>query len=178
MNEYLAIIHMVAFDFAPKGTALCAGQLLSIQQNAPLFTLLGTNYGGDGQTTFGLPDLRGRIPVGAGQGAGLASYTLGQIGGAESHTLQLTEMPPHNHLVPTTISPAARSTAGTTNTPGSNAYAGSGTRRNYSAVNDCLMGPLTATVANTGGNQSFSLVQPYTAINYIIFLTGIFPSRN
>src|SRR5688572_13508567 len=99
MEGYLAQVIMFAGNFAPRGWAFCQGQILSIAQNTALFALLGTTYGGNGQTTFALPDLRGRVPVGTGQGPGLPSVTLGELAGEPAHTLISTEMPAHNHMV-------------------------------------------------------------------------------
>lgn len=172
-NPYLGEIRMVGFNFAPVGWALCNGQLLSISQNTALFSLLGTTYGGNGTTTFALPDLRGRVPVHAGQGPGLSNYTLGQLSGAENTTLLSTNMPIHNHLV------NCNSTGGTQATPGSGLLAveSTGTSSNYTnASPDSTMSPTM--VGNAGGSQPFSNIQPYLCVNFIIALNGIFPSRN
>src|SRR5215831_16990317 len=105
MSEpFVAQIQIFAFNFAPRGWAFCAGQILSISQNTALFSLLGTTYGGNGQTTFGLPDLRGRVPLSPGQGPGLSNYSLGQVGGAENVTLTTTQMPQHTHAPQATAS--------------------------------------------------------------------------
>ena len=172
-NPYLGEIRMVGFNFAPVGWALCNGQLLSISQNTALFSLLGTTYGGNGTTTFALPDLRGRVPVHAGQGPGLSNYTLGQLSGAENTTLLISNMPTHNHLV------NCNSNGGTQATPGSGLLAveSTGTSSNYTnASPDSTMSPTM--VGNAGGSLPFSNIQPYLCVNFIIALSGIFPSRN
>src|SRR2546423_3025403 len=107
MSEpYLGMIIIVPYNFAPRGWAFCAGQILPIAQNTALFSLLGTTFGGNGQTTFALPDLRGRYPIGMGQGPGLSNYDLGQVGGTETVTLNVNQLPPHNHPVIATLSDA------------------------------------------------------------------------
>jgi len=182
MEGYIAEIRMFAGNFAPRGWAFCQGQIMSIAQNTALFSLLGTTYGGDGQTTFGLPDFRGRVAVGTGQGPGLSSYDLGQVGGAENTTLLATNMPSHTHSFSATASMACHSGAGDADSPASNIPAGSASDENYSAASaaDGAMAPFTVS-GNTGpagGNQPFSNVQPYLGMNFIICLEGIFPSRN
>ncbi|PLY15511.1 MAG: phage tail protein [Sedimenticola sp.] len=165
MSEpFLAEIVMFGSNFAPRSWAFCDGQLLAINSNQALFSLLGTIYGGDGQTTFALPDLRGRVPVGPRQGPGLSNYTLGQKGGTESVTLTANQIPAHRGSTldgdstdPTGRYPAAPNVAGRP----ANAYR---------ADNNTNMG--------TGGGQSHTNVQPYLAINFIIALQGVFPSRN
>ncbi|WP_261387635.1 phage tail protein [Chitinophaga pinensis] len=120
-EPFIAAIVMFGGNFAPRSWALCWGQILSIAQNTALFSLLGTTFGGNGQTTFALPDLRGRVPVGTGQGPGLPNVNLGEIAGEPSHTLIITEMPAHNHVATAgamVASPSASTAAGTTNTPG------------------------------------------------------------
>ena len=177
-----------AANFAPVGWAFCNGQLLAIAQNTALFSLLGTIFGGNGTTTFGLPDFRGRVPVGAGQGLGLSSYVLGQIGGTESITLTTAQMPMHNHSVSLSVTisastaqaanstPAANNSLAAMNDPSSgdsiNAY---GT----SAPNTPLNTGATAAGPTTfaGQSQPHDNRQPYLAVNYIIALQGIFPSR-
>jgi len=169
MSEpFLAQIMMFGGNFAPRGWAFCSGQILPIAQNTALFSLLGTTYGGNGQTTFALPDLRGRVPMHPGQGPGLASYDLGQVGGAESATLTVNNLPTHNHL-------AASSQAAATGSRPSGAVPSAG--GSYAASGDgCTLNP--AFIQNTGGNQPFDQHQPYLCVNFIIALEGIFPSRN
>jgi microcystin-dependent protein len=158
---------MFGGNFAPRGWAFCNGQLLSIAQNTALFSLLGTTYGGNGQTTFALPDLRSRAPVHFGQGPGLTNRDLGEQGGEETHTLITTEMPAHSH-------PAGANNSGqTTNRPADAVAARGGA---YASSADTSMGPASSPPA--GGSQPHNNMQPYLAINYIIALEGIYPSRN
>jgi len=188
-EPFLSEIDWFAFNFPPRGYAQCNGQLLPINQNQALFSLLGTTYGGNGQTTFALPDLRGRIAVGYGQGPGLSDYSLGQKSGTEAVTLTVNELPTHNHVVDITgLTATARCNDGPANqhTPGGNVPAVGTTASTtvYSnAAPDALMsasalavgGTVTATPA--GGSQPHLNVQPYLAINFCIALQGIFPSR-
>jgi microcystin-dependent protein len=179
MEGYLAALMLFASNFAPRSWAFCQGQILSISQNTALFSLLGTTYGGNGQTTFALPDLRGRVAVGTGQGPGLSNVSLGEMSGEPTHTLITTEMPSHTH----TITVRAVASAGTTNTPAAgNSLATLVDSRNnglnvYSnAAPDTNLG--SGTAGNTGGSQPHNNMQPYLGMNYIICLEGIFPSRN
>ena len=171
-NQYLGEIRMVGFNFAPLGWALCNGQLLNISQNTALFSLIGTFYGGNGTSTFGLPNLQGRVPVHQGNN-GFASYVLGQLSGTENVTLLSNNMPIHNHLV------NCNSAGGNQATPGGGLLAveSTGTSSDYTtAAADSTMNP--AMIGNAGGNVPFSIVQPYLCVNFIIALSGIFPSRN
>jgi microcystin-dependent protein len=167
-------IRMFAGNFAPRGWALCNGQLLSIAQNTALFSILGTTYGGDGRTTFALPDLRGRVPISAGQGPGLSDKRLGQQGGQETVTLTANEMPAHTHTA--TIN--ADTSVAISDQPRNLIPA-----RNAAATpqyGDKITGKLndkTVSVENAGGNQPHENMPPYTTVNYIIALQGIFPSR-
>lgn len=175
MTPLLGQILPVAFDFAPKGWAFCSGQLFSIQQNVALFSILGTTYGGNGQTNFGLPDLRGRAAICAGQGLGTSYYTLGQMGGTEAVTMLISNMPAHNHSF------NVSNTASTQLSPNGNVLAqggvlGSSTYFLYGAGAGVTMAP--GTINNTGGSQPFNVMQPYLTVNYCIALNGIFPSRN
>ena len=173
MEGTIGEIRMFAGNFAPRSWALCQGQLLSIAQNTALFSILGTTYGGNGQTTFGLPDLQSRVPVGAGRGPGLSDYQLGQAGGVESVTLAPGNVPAHVHTIGANVGP------GTTPSPSGNVMAAA-TDANRNGLN------LYATAANAamastgpaGSSTPFGIVQPYLGINYIICLEGIFPSRN
>jgi microcystin-dependent protein len=174
-DPFLSEIRMMSFNFPPKGWALCNGQLLTINQNQALFSLLGTTYGGDGRVNFALPDLRGRVPVHEGQG-----HTLGQRGGEESHTLNNSEMPAHGHFVQGTATAADR-VAGTT--PIGNVLAQAVTAANiavndYAPLNNTLVPMSPAAVANTGGSQPHENRQPYLTISFCIALVGVFPSRN
>lgn len=164
MEPFLGQIMLVGFDFVPSGWASCNGQLLPIAQNSALFALLGTQYGGDGRSTFALPDLRGRAPVHKGQGPGLRSYTQGEIGGTESVTLTTNNLPPHAHSL---NGPAAEQT---TDRPfGKVAPAVGGA---YGVPSES---PGTTGVAGNG--QPVEHRSPYLVMNYVIALTGIFPSR-
>jgi microcystin-dependent protein len=180
MDEYLAEIRLFAPNFAPKGWALCAGQTLPINQNQALFALLGTTYGGNGQTTFMLPDLRGRTAIGFGQGPGLSNYFLGQAAGLPTTTLTASNLPAHNHAVTGTISQTSNSGAANSTSPVGNYFANDGSQK-YDAQNDGVtMKPATLnlTVGSTGIGNPIDNMMPYLAINYIICLQGIFPSRN
>lgn len=175
-NPFLGQIQIVSFDFAPKGWAQCDGQVMSIQQNTALFSLIGTFYGGDGQRTFALPDLRGRVPIHEGQGPGLSPYNVGQVGGTETVTLLLEQMPVHTHQM------MGQSSLGTLASPlGTNGagdvWATQSRLNVYSAaVPDTAMGGQSITSA--GGNQPHPNMSPYLVVNYIIALAGVFPSRN
>lgn len=179
MEPFIGQITMVGFNFAPRGWAMCNGQLLPIVQNQALFSLLGTMYGGDGITTFGLPDLRGRCAIGMGQGAGLSSYAQGEMAGVENVTLISTQMPSHTHQL------MASSANGTVSDPKNAVIANNqvtierGNTVSGSAFNP---GPVNATmnpqtIQPAGGNQPHENRQPYIAMNYIIALEGVYPSR-
>jgi microcystin-dependent protein len=172
-EPFIGQIIMAGFNFAPRGYALCNGQLLSIAQNTALFSLLGTTFGGDGRVTFGLPDLRGRAPIHQGQGPGLTNRTMGEVAGEETHTLISTEMPMHNHLLNCTDTLANQSG------PGAHIHAqeSQGATQTYSSANpDKSMNP--ASIGMAGGNHPHNNMQPYLVINFCIALEGIFPSRN
>jgi microcystin-dependent protein len=188
MSEpFLGQIILFAGTFAPRGWALCDGQILPINSNQSLFSILGTQYGGDGRTSFALPGLRGRVPVGVGQGAGLSNRNIGQKGGVEGVALTEAQMPAHQHaegastltaqLVAHTGSVADSSTPDPANVlsklPQVNLYSSSDS--NLQAID----GPtISSTVAPVGGSQSHENRQPLLALNYIIALVGLFPSRN
>lgn len=177
MDPVLAVITMFAGNFAPRGWAFCAGQLLSISQNQALFSLLGTTYGGNGTTTFGLPDLRGRTPVHHGQGPGLNNFSLGQVSGVEYITLTTQNLPTHTH--PATLGLGVSTAVATKDEPmGAVPAAGSVNAWQVGATPDGQLGGVTALVQPTGGGQPFSIRQPYLCINFIIALQGIYPSRN
>jgi len=174
-GQFLAQIQQVAFNFAPKAWATCSAQLLSIQQNAALFSILGTTYGGNGQTTFGLPDLRGRVAVHWGQGPGLSNYNLGQVGGTQTVTMLASNLPLHTHTF------VANNQTSTQASPGGNALAQGGVYQGnnlllYGASAGLTMNP--ATIAPAGNSQPISILQPYNTLQYCIALQGIFPSRN
>ena len=182
MDPFLAEIVMFGGNFAPRGWAKCEGQLLPINQYSALFSLLGTMYGGDGRTTFGLPDLRGRTPVGVGRGPGLSDYRQGPGGGHEQVYLNVTNLPAHNHSAAGTVRASFAPPAGQGNQPlpANNNFAGNGTNL-YSnqAVNaNMAANNVAVTVGNTGGNIPFSVVQPWCAVQFIIALQGVFPSRS
>jgi microcystin-dependent protein len=167
-TPFIGQISMFAFNFPPRSWAQCNGQLLAIAQNQALFSLLGTTYGGNGTTTFALPDLRGRTPLHWGQGPGLSNRTLGQNGGEENHTLITTEMPAHNHLM------NANSGSPTASSPSGN-FAAQNTSA-YSTTSNATMN--SADIGNMGGSQPHPNQSPYLVINICIALAGIFPSRN
>jgi microcystin-dependent protein len=178
-TPFIAEIVMFAGNFAPRGWAFCQGQIMSISQNTALFSLLGTTYGGNGQTTFALPDLRGRVPVGTGQGPGLPAVNLGQMSGEPTHTLIITEMPAHNHTVATQAN--VSSAAGNSTNPSGNFPAVSTTRDNvYANASNATMNAsaVQTTIGVAGGSQPHNNMQPYLGMNYIIAVEGIFPSRN
>ena len=178
MEGYIAQIILFAGNFAPRSWMFCQGQILSIAQNTALFSLLGTTYGGNGQTTFALPDLRGRVPVGTGQGPGLPAVSLGEMAGSPTTTLLITNMPAHNHTV--TVNPRGVTEAGDVSDP-TNAYpANSGALDKEYKTSGTLvnMGQANAITGVAGGSQPFSTMQPYLGMNYIICLEGIYPSRN
>lgn len=168
-TPYLAEIKMVSFNFPPRGWALCNGQLLPIAQNQALFSILGTTYGGDGRTTFALPNLQGRTPIHRGAG-----FNEGQAGGEENHTLSISEIPPHTHGLN-----AVNTNAGNVNNP-SNAYlAASAPAEIYSSVgNQNLVALSPSTIGNSGSSQPHSNMQPYLVVGFCIALQGIFPSQN
>ena len=165
-------VKMFAGNFAPRGWALCNGQLLQISQNSALFSILGTTYGGDGRTTFALPDLRGRVPVHAGSGTGLIRKQLGQQGGAENVNISVRNLPSHTHAI------KAVAEVGDEGLPNGNLLASnSSANRSYSTLSsNATMNK--SMVENTGGNLPVNNMQPYLTINYIICLEGIYPSRN
>ena len=164
-EPFLSEIRIFAFNFPPKGWAFCNGQLLPINQNQALFALLGTTYGGDGATTFGLPDLRGRAPIHFG-----SSFNLGQRGGEEAHTITMSEMAAHTHQV-------RASGNGPTVTPPANNFWSTGTGFTpYGTTGDVAMSPTCIT--NTGGSQAHENRSPYLVLNFCIALQGIFPSQN
>jgi microcystin-dependent protein len=186
MEGTIGEIRMFAGNFAPRSWAFCAGQLLSIAQNTALFSILGTTYGGNGQTTFALPDLRGRSPIGAGQGPGLTNISLGQVSGTENVTILSTQMPAHTHTATLagTVSQGCVEDNGNTDNPAGNrfAIAPAGTQIYSSAAADGAMAPVningTVTIGVTGNSQPLPIRNPYLGMNYIICLEGIFPSRN
>jgi len=182
MDAYLSQVWLFAFNFAPRGWMQCNGQILSIQQYTALFSLLGTTYGGNGTSTFGLPDLRGRVPIGAGQGPGLANYNLGQVGGVENLTLLPNHLPAHTHSVVTPGSVPVANITASSNSPVGNYYAICGSKTStlnqYTATGADAMAPNVGQSGVTGASQGIALKNPYCAMYYCIAVTGFFPSRN
>ena len=171
-DPFIGQVMLFAGTFAPQGWAFCDGQLLSIASNTALFSIIGTIYGGDGESTFALPDLRGRVPVHEGNGPGLQPVNLGQKGGSNTNTLITANLPSHNH----TVYPACNNAEATLDSP-VNAYMATGENENmYSPVAGVnqFMSPITTT--NTGNNSPVNNMQPFLGMNYIIALFGIFPS--
>ncbi|NNE26624.1 MAG: phage tail protein [Saprospiraceae bacterium] len=173
MEPFLGQIQLFGFSFAPSGWALCNGQLLAISQNQALFSLLGTIYGGDGRTTFALPDLRGRTPLGFGQGAGLSNIIIGSRSGSETKTLTIANLPQHSHA----LTFGASTATGEENSPANNVIAMHGAAFNEDASAGASLKNASAT-SNVGSSQSFNLRDPYLALNYSIAVFGIFPSRS
>lgn len=178
MEAFIGSIILFGGNFAPRGWALCQGQLLSISQNTALFSILGTSFGGDGRVTFGLPDLRGRVPVGVGQGPGLSNVVLGEQDGVESVTLLTSEIPAHNHQI------NCNGASGDQGLPTSGYPAGSQQDRStgvfvdtpYATTATAIMAPTALSIV--GSSLPHQNMQPYLGINYILCMEGIFPSRN
>lgn len=169
-TPYVGEIRLFAGNFAPAGWMLCQGQLLAIAENEVLFQLIGTTYGGDGESSFSLPDLRGRVPVHQGQGPGMSQRTLGELGGTETVTLLASQMPIHTHALHASTAAASGSTPGgallaTTPVP------------SYDA-NPAATAMAAGAVGSTGGTQPHENMAPTLALNYIISLFGIFPSQS
>ena len=172
MSEpFLAEVRMMGFNFAPRGWAFCDGQILPINQNQSLYSLLGTTYGGDGRTSFALPDLRGLTPIHVGRSDGGQHHSEGQKSGEETHTLSVNEMPQHDHLV------QADSATGLQASPTGHVFGGfPGGYADYNAANSVTL--RAGTVTNVGGSQAHENMQPYIAVNFCIAIQGLFPSRN
>ena len=165
-EPFLSEIRIMSFNFAPKGWALCNGQLLPINQNQALFSLLGTTFGGDGRVNFALPDLRARTPIHVGSG-----HTLGERGGEQAHTLSIAEIPTHTHTV------NATSVTATTNNPSNTLLTAQSTASNlYASAASGLVAMSASMVGNTGGSQAHLNMQPFLTLNFCIALQGIFPS--
>ena len=174
MSEpFIGEIRMAGFSFAPKGFALCNGQLLPISQNQALFAILGTTFGGDGRTTFGLPDLRGRTPIAFGTSQ-QGTFTLGQAGGEVAHTLGPTEMPLHTHQLTGATAPV-----GNQRSPSGNYYGVAQMSGNFSLYSGAPASTMSMEVSgHQGGGQPHNNMQPYLVVSFYIALVGIFPSRN
>lgn len=173
---YLGQIMLTGFGFAPRGYAACNGQLLPINQNAALFSLLGTQYGGNGTTNFALPNLQSSAPVGAGNSVDPnwqpPTYVQGENGGVENVTLQSQNLPTHSHMAQGTT------TAGTVKNPHNTLYGGSGSEAIYAADSGAKVAMSPQTLATAGGNTPHTNMQPFLVVNFNIALTGIFPSRS
>ena len=163
-EPFLSEIRIMSFSFAPRGWALCNGQLLPINQNQALFSLLGTTYGGDGRVNFALPDLRGRVPIHMGSG-----HTLGERAGEQAHTLSTSELPTHTHVANGSSTPAD------TNTPDNTTYLGV-VGNTYAAPGN-LVAMAASEIGNAGGSQAHTNMQPQLVLNFSIALQGIFPSQ-
>jgi microcystin-dependent protein len=180
MDPFLGQINLLGCNFAPQGWALCQGQLLAISQNTALFSLLGTYYGGNGTTTFALPDLRSRVPIGFGQGPGLSNYAIGEAAGQETVPISTSSYPAHAHTL------FAAAAGGTTNAPAAMIEAEGQTGGRGGTINLALYSasgtrtPLApgSLTASGGGGQPHTNVQPYLALNFCIALQGIFPARS
>lgn len=175
MEPFIGQVMMFAGNFAPRGWALCDGQLLAISRYSALFSILGTTYGGDGVSTFGLPDLRSRAPVHKGDGPGLSPRKLGEKGGTETVTLTTNQIPSHAHNLEVVNG------AGDTNTPAGNSLAGHGTAvppvGNFSTAGPNATAR-SGSISTTGGGQSHNNMQPYQVLNFVIALEGVYPSRS
>lgn len=173
MSEpFVGEIRMFAGNFAPRGWAFCDGQLLAVSQNDALFSLFGTTYGGDGRTTFGLPDMRGRLPIHAGQGPGLSQRRLGSRGGAEKETLTQNELPSHSHTVNAVSTPA------TETSPGANETLAQSVGYDAYVPNQSVATMSSQNVSSVGGSRSHQNEMPFLCVNFIVALFGIYPSRH
>lgn len=170
MDPFIGEIRPVGFNFAPLGWAFCQGQIIAIAQNTALFSLLGTTYGGNGQTTFALPNLQGIVPIGVGQGPGLSDRVLGEVDGEQTVLLNTNNLPAHNHSMS-----AQTTTASTSNSP-VGLFTGKTLKTTYGTPSNGALEP--SSVIITGGGQPHNNMQPFLSINYIIALNGVFPSRN
>lgn len=178
MEPFIAEIRMLGFYFPPRGWATCDGQLLVIWNNEALFTLIGTTYGGDGQNTFGLPDLRSRMPIHKGQGPGNSSRVLGETWGTEQETLTVNQMPGHMHTLASANMPTVQG-VGSLTAPSGNRFArASDGEKNYSSVAADGSIALAGFAGTTGGSQPHPNLPPFLTINFSIALEGIFPSQS
>jgi len=170
-EPFLSEIRIFSFDFPPKGWALCNGQLMPINQNQPLFSLLGTMYGGNGQTTFALPNLQGRVPVHGGNG-----HTLGEAGGSTSTTLSISQMPAHTHFLSSNLAATSLTSNASLGVPLQNYWANNGKSQYSTDAPNAVMHP--SAVGNVGGSQPHTNMQPFLALNFCISLLGLFPTQN
>ena len=172
MDPFVAEIRIFPFNFAPKGWAFCDGQILPISQNTALFSLLGTTYGGNGQSTFALPNMQGNVPMHPGQGPGLSLHDLGETGGSETVTLLISEIPAHNHPLKANTSTASKSI------PTGNSFAKGSSMTPYLAPAGApLVNMSGQTITPSGGDQPHNNMQPYLTLNFCIALQGVFPPR-
>jgi microcystin-dependent protein len=180
MEGYIAQILLFAGNFAPRNWAYCDGSIIAIQTNTALFSLLGTTYGGNGTTTFALPDLRGRVAVGTGNGPGLTPRTLGEVGGTETVTLTLGQLPAHIHPATAAVSVGVSSAGANSDDPDGSLLTTTGSAFYTTGAPTGHLGGVSAsvTVGIAGSNQPVNIQSPYLALNYVICMFGIFPSRN
>ena len=177
MDGTLATILLFGGNFAPRNWAFCNGQLLAISSNQALFSLLGTTYGGDGRTTFALPDFRGRVPIGTGNGPGLPDVRLGQKGGTSTTTLNANNLPSHTHTAATTVGVSSQNAS--SEEPAGNVLAAQpGNVFSAAGTANGHMGAVATTLSATGASQSFENHQPYLGLEFVICTNGLFPSRN
>jgi microcystin-dependent protein len=182
-EPFIGEIKILGFNFPPRGYEICAGQVIYIAQNTALFSLIGTNYGGDGQTTFGLPDLQGRMPIGQGQGPGLPDYLLGQKGGTPNVSILTSNMPPHGHTLNAASAKLKASSANADETAPEGNFPANAASPVYSG-NGPTSGTYTGGIELSGSTDisgsglPVDIMNPYLVINYSIALEGIFPSRN
>lgn len=178
MEGVIGFTTMFAGNFAPKSWSFCQGQTLNIASNTALFSIIGVMYGGNGTTTFMLPDLQGRKIVGAGSGPGLSTYTIGQKGGSETVTLTSSQMPAHNHMMQITATPKGFDDSGNESNPEGVIFAGNGS--GYSGSKNGSMKSYQGNVSmtNLGSDTPYEILQPYMTLNYIICAYGVFPARN
>jgi len=169
-SPFVGEVRLFAGNFAPVGWMFCDGSILPISEYEVLFQLIGTTYGGDGQSTFALPDLRSRVPVHIGQGAGLSPYVLGQAGGTETVTLTTNQIPAHGHAI------NANSSHGTSTSPTGKVWAGTADFQQYAVERTGNMA--ASAIGNSGGSQPHDNRPPFLAVNFIISLFGIFPTQN
>ncbi|MEW4924615.1 tail fiber protein [Algibacter sp. 2305UL17-15] len=184
MEGTIGEVRIFAGNFAPRSWAFCDGQLIAVSQNTALFSILGTTYGGDGRTTFALPDLRGRAPIGPGTGPGLPTYRLGERGGISTNILNTTQIPSHTHTGVANVS-SGNATQNSATSGASIATPGTGGGRNFTptagfntSTPDVPLNANSVVVGNTGGNQPVNNMQPFLASYYIICMFGVYPSRS
>jgi microcystin-dependent protein len=179
MEGTIAEIRMFAATFNPRTWLYCNGQIMSIAQNTAMFSLLGTTFGGNGQTTFAIPDLRSRVPVGTGSGPGLTNYQLGQTAGTETNTITAANIPAHTHVITGSAKMLTTTAPANALTPGGNYFANDGSPKYKNAGGGGTMKPATVALSlGTSGGTPVNNIMPYTGISYIICQFGIFPSRN